>query len=191
MAGIVMPEIGACTDTGVEYQDKIATITANRVFCKGLKLTGKSRITLQPGLYVIDNGKLELQDDAILQGTGVTIILHGEKAELDIKDRAAVDLAAPTEGPLKGLLIVQDKGSNKENKWDSDAPSRLTGVVYLPEGRFTSFISSNITGSEACFVLIVKELKLDGNADMSIDLSSTACRQSLPNAFSRSVVLLS
>ncbi|MDH3663535.1 MAG: pilus assembly protein TadG-related protein [Alphaproteobacteria bacterium] len=191
MADMVMPEVGPCTDTGVEYKNHVGTLTAGRVFCEGLKISGSSRITLQPGLYVIDNGKFELRDDAILQGEGVTIMLRGEKSELDFKNRAALDLAAPTEGPLKGLLIFQAEGADKENKWNSDAPSQLTGVVYLPEGRFTSFISSNITGSEACFVLIVKELKLNGKADMSIDLSSTACRQSLPNAFSRSIVLLS
>lgn len=190
MADIVLPEVGPCTDIGVEYKDQVTTLTEGRVFCDGLKLKGSSKITLQPGLYVIDNGKLVIEGDAILQGDGVTIMLHGEKAELDIKGSAALNLTAPVEGPLKGLLIFQNEGTDKENKWDSDAPSQLTGVVYLPDGRFTSLINSKVTGTEACFVLIVKELKLEGEAEMSIDLSSTACRQSLPNAFSRSVVLL-
>ena len=191
LAGLVMPAFGACTDDDVEYDDEKVTLNAGRVFCGGLKLKGSSRITLQPGLYVMDNGKLEIKDDAVLEGDGVTILLHGEKAELDIKDSASLRLTAPTEGDLQGLLIVQSEGDDKENKWDSDAASELTGVVYLPDGRFKSLISSNITGTEACFVLIVKEIKLEGKAQMSIDLSSSACRNSLPSAFSRSVVLLS
>ena len=195
LAGIDMPEFGACTDDHVEYRDRTMTLNADRVFCGGLKLSGKSHITLQPGLYVVDNGKFEIKDDAVLEGDGVTILLHGKKAELDIKNRAALRLTAPTEGALQGLLIVQSEGQGQdkkmENRWDSDAASELTGVVYLPHGRFKSLISSNITGTEACFVLIVKELKLEGDAKMSIDLSSSACRNSLPSAFSRSVVLLS
>ncbi len=193
LAGLVLPEFGACTDDHVEYDDKTITLNADRVFCGGLKISGKSRITLQPGLYVMDNGKLEIKDDAVLEGEGVTILLHGEKAELDIKNRASLQLTAPTDGELQGLLIVQSEGDAekpKENKWDSEALSELTGVVYLPDGRFTSFISANITGTEACFVLIAKEMKLEGKAEMSIDLSNSACRNSLPNAFSRSVVLL-
>jgi len=69
--------------------------------------------------------------------------------------------------------------------------SELTGVVYLPDGRFTSEIVSNITGTDACFILIAKEIRLKGKAKMSIDLSGTGCRGSLPAAFNRKVVLLS
>ena len=192
MAELIMPEVGGCTDTEVEYKDETITLTADRVFCKGLRLVGKSKVTLSPGLYVIDNGKLEIRDDAILEGDGVTIMLYGEKAEMDIKKNAALRLTAPTSGPRQGLLIIQDGGPKKikENKWDSKAMSELRGVVYLPDGKFTSEIEANITGTDACFVLIAKEVKIAGKAKMSIDLSSTACKNSLPSAFSRTVALL-
>ena len=65
-------------------------------------------------------------------------------------------------------------------------------MVYLPNGKFTSKIESTIMGTDACFVLIAKEIKLDGKANMSIDLSRhQVAAGSLPAAFSRSVVLLS
>ncbi len=196
MAGFIAPAVGGCTDNGIEYKDEVIALTAGRVFCDGLKLTGTSRVTLQPGVYVIDNGKLEIGDDAVLEGDGVTILLHGEKAELDIKGRAAVRLTAPTTGDLQGLLIVQDQGGHKDNKWVSSARSELTGVVYLPDGRLTSLIESNLFGMDACFVLIASEIKLDSKkkqdikAKMAIDLTSTACRKALPTAFSRAVALL-
>ncbi len=149
LAGLAMPTFGACTDDHVTYKDETVTLNAGRVFCGGLKLEGKTHLTLQPGFYVVDDGKFEIKGDAVLEGDGVTILLHGKKAELDIKERGALRLTAPTEGELQGLLIIQSEGDTKkpkENKWDSDAPSELTGVVYLPDGRFTSFISANITG---------------------------------------------
>ncbi|MGI9433492.1 MAG: hypothetical protein ACR2Q4_01470, partial [Geminicoccaceae bacterium] len=126
---------------------------------------------------------------SLLEGDGITILLHGEKAEMDIKGEAALHLTAPSKGSMKGLLIVQDGGSKKDNKWDSKAKSRLTGVVYLPDGKFTSKIEADITGTDACFVLIANEIKIDCKAKMSIVLSGTACRQSLPSAFSRSIAL--
>ena len=189
-----MPEVGGCTDTKVEYWNETITLTAGRVFCKGLTLSGKTKVTLKPGLYVIDDGKLEVRDDAVLEGDGVTIMLYGKKAEFDIKNNAALHLTAPTSGPRQGLLIIQSEGKKggriKDNKWDSKAMSALRGVVYLPDGKFTSKIEANITGTDACFVLIAKEVKIDGKAKMSIDLSSTACKGSLPSAFSRTVALL-
>jgi hypothetical protein len=200
MAGFFAPLIVGCTDNQAEYADTEITLTAGRVFCDGLKITGDSRVTLQPGLYIIDNGKFEIQDDAVLEGEGVTILLYGEKAEFDVKDRASLQLSAPTSGSLQGLLIVQDFGPSpivaldqadgKENKWDSDVASQLTGVVYLPHGKFTSMIEANLTGTDACFVLIASEIKIDGDANLSIDLTGSGCRKSLPTSFSRSVALL-
>ena len=190
MVGFLAPEIGACTDNEVEYRDQQITLTPNRVFCGGLKIEGKTRVTLQPGLYIIDNGKLEIDDQGVLEGDGVTILLHGEKAEFDIKGEASLRLTAPTSGDLKGILIAQDEGGNKDNKWDSKESSELTGVIYLPDGKFTSKIEANITGTDACFVLIANQIKMDGNSKMEIDLTGTSCRQILPTAFSRSVALL-
>ena len=193
LAGIEMPEFGACTDNDLIIHDETITLSAGRVFCGGLKATGSSRITLDPGLYIVNDGKFEIDDDVIVEGDDVTIILYDLKAELDIKGRSSLQLNAPTEGPYKGLLIAQFNGDfdkPKDNKWDSSEPSNLTGVVYLPDGKFTSKLEANITGTDACFVLIAKEIKIDGKAKMSIDLSGTGCRGSLPAAFSRSVVLL-
>jgi len=122
LADFMVPPIGACTDDHLEIKDETVTLAPGRVFCGGLKLVGKARVILEPGLYVIDNGKFELKDDAVLEGDGVTIILHDEKAELDIKDKASLRLTAPTEGPMKGLVIVQNDGAKKEknNKWESN-----------------------------------------------------------------------
>ncbi|MEM9442856.1 MAG: pilus assembly protein TadG-related protein [Pseudomonadota bacterium] len=193
LASFEMPEIGACTDNDLEIAGDTISLSPGRVFCGGLKVTGSARVRLDPGLYIINDGKFEVRDDAVIEGDGVTIILYDKKSEFDIKGSASLRLTAPTEGPYKGLLITQSEGDffkPKDNKWDSSETSELTGVVYLPDGKFTSKIEANITGTDACFVLIAKEIKLDGNARMSIDLSSTGCRGSLPTAFSRSVVLL-
>ena len=38
-------------------------------------MKGDSRITLDPGIYVINNGKFEVQDSSVIEGDGVTIIL--------------------------------------------------------------------------------------------------------------------
>jgi hypothetical protein len=184
-----LPEVEPCVQEEKEYVDETIILSSGHVFCDGFKIKGNSRITLEPGFYVVNNGKLELEGDSVLEGDDVTIMLYGEKAELDIKGSAALRLNAPTKGPMKGLLIIQSEGSKKDNKWDSTAVSELTGVVYLPDGKFTSEVEANITGTDACFVLIADEVKITGRAKMTIDLSSTSCRNSLPTAFSRTVAL--
>lgn len=190
IADFDLPEVGGCTYSKLKFKNQEATISPG-VYCGGLKLEGTSKITMEPGLYVIDDGKLDLKGEAVLIGEDVTILLHGKKAEFDIGGSGMMHLNAPTEGPMKGLLIVQDHGDiKKENKWDSDRSSDLTGVVYLPDGKFTSMLESNITATEACFVLLASEIVLSGKAKMSIDLSEDSCRDSLPAALSGRVALL-
>ena len=211
LADLQIPTAGACTDNKAEFKNETITFSPGRVFCDGLKLTGNTQAFMEPGTYFVVDGKFELQDDAKLEGDGVTIVLQGEKAEIDIKEKAYVQLTAPTSGDMKGLLIVQNdalgSGSQRagrgddddegigerdllDNKWDSKAPSELTGVIYLPRDRFTTKLDINITGTEACFVVIAEEIKVDGKARMLIDLSGSGCRGSLPPAFNRKVVLL-
>jgi Flp pilus assembly protein TadG len=213
LAELDIPLAGACTDNTVDFHNETVTFSPGRVFCDGLKLTGDTRAFMQPGTYFVVDGKFELKGEALLEGDGVTIVLQGEKAEIDIKENAAVQLTAPTSGDLKGLLIVQndalgaptrraskddddddDDDAKRElldNKWDSKAPSELTGVIYLPRDRFTTKLNINITGTDACFVVIAEEIKVDGEARMLIDLSGSGCRGNLPAAFNRKVVLLS
>ena len=214
LADLEIPVAGACTDNDVEFKDETITFSPGRVFCDGLKLSGKTQAFMEPGVYFVVDGKFELKNEAMLAGEGVTIVLQGEKAEIDIKENAYVQLTAPTSGDTKGLLFVQNDatgldggggtvkgkggggggggGERKllDNKWDSKAPSELTGVVYFPRDRFTTKLDINITGTDACFVVIAEEIKVDGEARMLVDLSSASCRSSLPDAFSRTVVLL-
>ncbi len=214
LAELEIPLAGACTDNAVEFHNETITFSSGRVFCDGLKLTGNTRAFMEPGTYFVVDGKFELKNGAMLEGDGVTIVLQGEMAEIDIKDDAYVQLKAPASGDMKGMLIVQNdaiegprpiagrgddddddlKGYERkllDNKWDSKAPSELTGVIYLPRDRFTTKLNINITGTDACFVVIAEEIKVDGKARMLIDLSGSGCRGNLPAAFNRKVVLLS
>ena len=104
LAGFVAPPIFGCTDNNVEYSDQDVTLIGYRVFCGGLKITGNSKVTLLPGLYIIDGGKLEIQDDALLEGDGVTIFLHGDTAEFAIMKSGGASSYCTDLRPFEGGL---------------------------------------------------------------------------------------
>lgn len=56
LAGLPAPSYGSCDVTDGEYVDANATLSPG-VYCGGLEIAGDSDITLDPGLYVIKDGR--------------------------------------------------------------------------------------------------------------------------------------
>src|SRR5690242_7642225 len=72
-ANVVMPTPGACDFNNKTYK---TTVTIDPgVYCNGIQLNAGAVVTMNPGIYFIDRGSLQMAGGATLQGTGVTIIL--------------------------------------------------------------------------------------------------------------------
>ena len=67
------PAVKAC-----KFNDEVVTKSRKLragVYCGGLKITGSARVAMEPGIYIIKDGPLIVQDKASLKGTGVTFFL--------------------------------------------------------------------------------------------------------------------
>lgn len=189
MAGTVVPAAGHCDHTGKTFENKFESISPG-VYCGGLSIGKSSEIELSAGTYYIKDGPLAVVDGSTLEGTGVTIILTGNGASLEFDDSSKVDLSAPQSGSLTGLLIYQDPNYDNDHVWDGDSTTNLNGVVYLPTGSLSADSANHITPYKSCTVLITKSFEVINNSSISIDLTSTSCRKTLPAPYRRGVVLL-
>lgn len=113
-------------------------------FCGGLWAVA-DKIELKPGTYFIKDGPLYLNGTDELIGEGVTFILSGTNAKVEIQGDGILRLTAPTSGPLAGIALTEDR-STKPLGWRFGlAPtdyvtSRVTGngqieiegLIYLP-----------------------------------------------------------
>src|SRR5665647_3990269 len=78
------------------------------VYCGGLKLTNGAEGILSSGIFIIKNGPLIVDAGASISGTGVGIYLKGSAANLTFDADTTVNLSAPKDGPLAGILIFDD-----------------------------------------------------------------------------------
>lgn len=157
------PTVGGC--------DHVATIIAARTvtlrpgtYCLGLTIAGLSKVTFEPGVYIIKNGPFLVAGASEIKGHGVGFFLTGISI-FTFDPLTRIELSAPTSGPLAGLLFF---GSRKQSKLLintilSDRAQVMTGTIYLPT---TTFVADSLAriGSESAYTAIVsrKLLLMDG-----------------------------
>ncbi|MEM7041204.1 MAG: TadG family pilus assembly protein [Pseudomonadota bacterium] len=189
LAALEAPEIGGCDFNDTALSEYNGTLHPG-VYCGGLAISGSSDVDLAAGVYVIKDGPLSIADTAKMTGDEVTFFLTGDTALVNFSDNSELALTAPVNGDLAGILVYQDRKFGGNHIWDSGAPNTLHGTIYLPEGTLRSQSSNAITPVNSCNVLIAKQIHLDRNSSVSIDLSQDHCKQYLPSAVLGTVALL-
>jgi Flp pilus assembly protein TadG len=171
------------------------------VYCNGLKITDGAEVNLARGIYIIKDGPLIVDRGGTLQGTDVAIYLKGRGANLTFAAASTINLSAPKDGPLAGILIFDDpagtpalaippfplpipiiggllgggNGPPREHKILSDNARLLLGTIYMPQGRLIIDATKPIADKSAYTVLVVQRIDLhDGpNLVLNSDYSAT------------------
>jgi hypothetical protein len=124
-------------------------------------VTGASKattVTLEPGVYVMVDGDFAMVGPKVI-GKGVTIIMSGANpGKFLLGSGSEATLSAPTEGPLKDILIVsagKAQGYNSDVGFN-DGHANFTGVIYAPLGRVGAFYKSVVKVSRVvCFAFVL------------------------------------
>jgi hypothetical protein len=126
---------GKCdfTDKSVSANDKSVVPLTPGVYCGGLSIQSAD-VQLAPGFYQIQDGPLSLQGNASLKGTGVSILLSGNNAVLDLQGSPTLTLSAMTTGSLAGIAISSDTPADPPlvSSLQGSPDISLTGSLRLP-----------------------------------------------------------
>jgi Flp pilus assembly protein TadG len=151
---------------------EVAALTPG-CYRNGLDIKGTAN--LSPGIYYIDGSSFKVNSGAIINGTGVTIILTSRTAStsgssvatIDINGGATLNLSAPTSGTYAGVLIYQDRRADDSGteKINGNATTFLQGAVYLPSRQVQFTGTSGM--STQCLQLVAKRVTFSGNSAIS------------------------
>lgn len=188
-AGLEVPTFAGCTHNNKNYGSGTSTVTPVGgnpvVFCNGLSVGSQATLILNPGVYIIDRGDLNVNAQATLtcncSGTdGVTIILTSSTTanqigSVTINGGATVNLTAPSDpsNPYQGVLFYQDRHapSNKMAKFNGGSSMNLTGAIYFPVQE-VEWAGNNGPTSPSCTEIIAKRITFTGASK----LEDTACK---------------
>ncbi|MBY0420701.1 MAG: Tad domain-containing protein [Parvularculaceae bacterium] len=181
------PPVGACTEFDYEVgflnstpgqgsAPLITTRLSPGVYCGGLQIHDLARVEFDPGVYVIKDGPLLVGKNSDLVGDGVGFFLTGDAATFTFEKNATVDLTAPRDGPMAGILFFEDRNAPLERNHTiySEDARRLLGTFYLPRGALVIDTQKPVADQSAYTAIVARRLELLGkptlviNADYSL-----------------------
>lgn len=167
LGSLNMPSSGSCSQTGYR-QNGTATLSPG-TFCNGMDFGAQSRVTLSPGVYVVNGGSVKINGGAQISGSGVTIVLTGSGsnyATMDINGGANVNLTAPNSGSYAGVLFYQDRNAptGGDNKFNGGSSMNLNGALYFP-GQQVEF-QGNTSNAGGCTRIIADTVTFTGDATL-------------------------
>ena len=170
------PDSSGCKANDLEIIDKVVTLSPG-VYCGGIKIDGNARVYMRPGIYVIKDGPLNVDSNAKLEGEYVGMYLTGDKATFRFASNATIDLSAPKDGPLAGLLFFEDRNAPQLRRHEilSNYAHNLLGTIYLSQGRLVVDADNEIADKSAYTAIVARRIELYAgpNLVLNTDYSAT------------------
>ena len=125
-------------------------------------------ITLEPGVYILRGGQVNLGGNGSIVGEGVTIFLM-EEAQFTVNGNETVNLTPPSSGHYAGVTIYQEKSNDAPVVINGTADSVVSGFIYAPAAH-VFYAGNSETETEArCLRLIGNTIEMIGNSSIRSD----------------------
>jgi hypothetical protein len=131
-------------------------------YCGGLKIGKTAEVTAEPGIYVLTGGSLKVSDSATLTGEYVSFYFHDDLSTLEFKSNTSIDLTAPKDGPMAGILFYENRGVLLGRTFliSSQNAHRLLGTIYLPRGLLKVDAKGAVADLSAYTVIVTRQLEV-------------------------------
>ncbi|MCC2097053.1 MAG: hypothetical protein KDJ29_09175 [Hyphomicrobiales bacterium] len=153
--------------------------------CGTLKITGSGALAGTSGsadtVIVVENGDINVQDNANITATRTTFVLSGEQLSGRVtfpwggghSAKLSVSASIGTSNPWAGLAIYQDPRSSEmiSTSWGPGASLVVDGINYLPRTDVT-LSGTAATGNSACSKLVSYAFRING----AVNLQQTASK---------------
>ncbi len=178
------PAGGGCDYTNYRLKGGQTDVISPGVYCGGIHVESASTLTVNPGVYILrgaqGRGSLAVESNSTITGSGVTFYLTFENPNwpymgLWLHD-SFVQLSAPTDGPMAGMLFFQDRnapngiavgGDNDgtvpvtenfiESNEDKTHPLLLEGTLYFPTQHLRIHATPALVGALPSYTTMIAD----------------------------------
>lgn len=172
-ASRAVPTPGACAPQNAWSGSVVATIQPG-TYCNGLSFTNNVQITMAPGVYIVDRGSFTVANNAILSGSGVTVVLTSSTGAgygtISFGNNTQINLSGMTSGPTAGMVIFENPAAPVGNTTiKNNTGWVLNGALYLPKQNLT--LGNNNESANNCMQVISNQLIIENNVALTLSCS--------------------
>ena len=173
-----IPSFTGCNENN--FTAKFTITIKPGVYCGGMKINAGANVTLQRGIYYIDQGSFTVNGGATVTGQDVTLVFTSSTltnwASATINGGATINLTAPRDGDLKGIVVFGDRRMpvDTEFKFNGGSTQYFGGVVYLSKA--TAHFTGGAKSDTSCTKLIVDTVTFGGNSNFAMDCKEYATK---------------
>ncbi len=210
LAHVAAPAAGPCMESNLVVDD--STVLFPGTYCGGLTIRKNAWVGLQPGVYVIKDGPLKIEDTAEVAGKEVAFHMSGEDAVFSLGKDTKISLGAPKNGPLKGLLFyeaaaerIEKQGapvttslmavlnismparrhgslSKRTHRISSSGARELVGTIYLPKSSLLIDAAGPVADKSAFTAIVTRSLNLRSGPHLVLNTNYGATDVPVPRS---------
>ena len=141
------------------------------VYVGGISIASNADVILNPGIYVIKDGPFAVDMGARITGEGVGFYLVGDDATFTFGPDSKIDLSAPVDGPMAGILFFEDRGApvGRTHRILSNDARNLLGTFYLPRGYLRVSTMQPIADESDYTIIVARGLQLSGSPTLVLN----------------------
>lgn len=143
------------------------------VYCGGLEID--IDVQLSPGLFVFKDGVLLLKGNARVAGAGVSLLMTGDGAGLQMQGNPDLTLTAPDSGALAGIAVAvaDTKGAAPTSELQGSPRLTVEGSVYMPGQQLVMQGNPQISITGTASKLVASSFDLQGSPDLTVQANDT------------------
>jgi Flp pilus assembly protein TadG len=141
-------------------------------FCTGWNFQNNFSVTLEPGIYFIDQ-QLVIGNNAVVTGSNVTLVIGGNFA-INMNNNAIVTLTAPTQGPTAGLVFFGSRTGTAtiQQRLYNNSVLNLTGAIYFPNQIINLENNTSTDPNSGCSQVIGRRVIISNNVTLQPNCTS-------------------
>ncbi len=185
------PPVSSCAAIDLVIDDEETSLKPG-TYCGGISIIDEARVTLEPGVYVIKDGPLVVAESAELIGSYVGFYLTGNDSVFNFAPDTTIDLGAPRDGPLAGLLFMEDRSvsGTRIHRIQSNNARQLLGTIYLPKSVLQIDANAPVADQSAYTAIVALRLWLKEGPTLVLNSDYSATDVPVPSAISGGRVIL-
>jgi hypothetical protein len=147
LGGPAGPSSAGMTNFGAVNLRGNATETIQPGIYTSIAVSNSAKLTLAPGIYIIEGGGLSVSGAASLTGSGVLLVNAGSSyptiggsqtyGAITLSNSGSINLSPPTSGTYANLVIFQTADNKQAMTFSGSATGSMAGTIYAPAAALT------------------------------------------------------